>query len=320
MLQGLGGPNGQSRQLPSPTPPAVLHRPPCQSSGQSTLSGVSGDRNSRGSRQESTPAAQRTGYGMEEAMAVAWRDMPNRGGGGSSTRIALDGRGGRVICSSFFHELVEGTTFVNMPRSCDEHRRCARGFVEDAIPPEPGPTRHAPSHAGSRARTRPYMRRTQRWTYTRSFNRPVVSIDRRTWWRRESRMTGSATAELHFSNRSTKRSTTPTATADSSRSATERREEDISGEWRDTNDLAPVTINGASAARGVWGATYRTVGGWLPPIASLAWSASRKTHGGLPIGGDDRFGVDVGDRTGVPRRRRFNLTEILHTADGYPKM
>lgn len=110
-----------------------------------------------------------------------------------------------------------------------------------------------------------------------------------------------AAAKLRLS----KRSTTRTVTADSSRSATERREEDICGEWRDTNDLAPVTSNGASAARGVWGARYRTVGGWLPPIASLAWSASWKTHGGPPTGGDDRFGVAVRERTGVPAGERF---------------
>ena len=47
VLRGLGGPYGPYRKLPSPTPPAVVCRPPRRGSDTPTLPGVSSDRNSR---------------------------------------------------------------------------------------------------------------------------------------------------------------------------------------------------------------------------------------------------------------------------------
>lgn len=87
------------------------------------------------------------------AMAIARRAMSARGRGGLSTRAIRHGRGGRVICS-FCQGLAGEIAFVHLSCSCDVHRRCALGFVEEAIPrayangartptrpvPEPGPT------------------------------------------------------------------------------------------------------------------------------------------------------------------------------------
>ena len=69
---------------------------------------------------------------MAEVIAVARRAMPARERGGSFTRAARNGRGRRVICS-ICHGLVEEDAFAQVPCSCDVHRRCALGFVEDAI-------------------------------------------------------------------------------------------------------------------------------------------------------------------------------------------
>ena len=38
-----------------------------------------------------------------------------------------------MICS-ICHGLVEEDAFIQVPCSCDVHRRCALGFAEDAIP------------------------------------------------------------------------------------------------------------------------------------------------------------------------------------------
>ena len=38
------------------------------------------------------------------------------------------------MTGSICHGLVEETAHVQVPCSCDVHRRCALGFVEDAIP------------------------------------------------------------------------------------------------------------------------------------------------------------------------------------------
>lgn len=71
---------------------------------------------------------QRSDEVMAEAMAVARRAMPAGEGGGSSARATLDGRTGRVICSPR-NGLVEETAFVQLPCSCNVHRRCTLGFV-----------------------------------------------------------------------------------------------------------------------------------------------------------------------------------------------
>ena len=64
VLRGHGGPNRPSRQLPSPTPLAVLRRPPRQSGNRPTLPGMQSDHNSRRSLQKSSsPTAQRRGCG-----------------------------------------------------------------------------------------------------------------------------------------------------------------------------------------------------------------------------------------------------------------
>ena len=70
---------------------------------------------------------------MKKAVAVERRETPTRGGGGPSTRATWNERGGRVT-GSICHGLVEETAHVQVPCSCDVHRRCALGFVEDAVP------------------------------------------------------------------------------------------------------------------------------------------------------------------------------------------
>ena len=70
LLRGLGGPDSPSRQLPSPTPPAVLRRPPRQGGDRPTLPGTQSDRTSRRSRQKSTPTAQRRGYGRGDGVGT----------------------------------------------------------------------------------------------------------------------------------------------------------------------------------------------------------------------------------------------------------
>ena len=107
---------------------------------------------------------------MTKAMVVARRTMPARGRGGSSTRAARNGRGGRVICS-ICHGLVEVDAFVHVPCSCNVHRHCTLGFVEDAFP---------------RARVNGASTPTYQVTCPNpfSFNRTVGPADRLTWRRR----------------------------------------------------------------------------------------------------------------------------------------
>ena len=57
-LRGLGGSDGPSRDLPSPTPPPVLRRTPSQGRYQPAVSGVPDDRNSQRGRQDDVSSAQ----------------------------------------------------------------------------------------------------------------------------------------------------------------------------------------------------------------------------------------------------------------------
>ena len=136
---------------------------------------------------------------MTEATAVARRKMPTGGGGGSSTRATRAGRGGRVICS-ICHGLVGERAFVLISCSCEVHRRCALGFVEDAISRAringvrtvtyqvtcPNPVLHqVRSHIRSHARIQLFMRCTKRWICTPFSNRSRASVNRQKRRRRE---------------------------------------------------------------------------------------------------------------------------------------
>ena len=110
-------------------------------------------------------------------------------------------------------------------------------------------------------------------------------------------------AELRLS----RRSTTPTGTADSSRSATERGEEDIDGEWR-WHD--PSATTSASAVRGLWGARYRPSEACFLRLARSQECVAENTRGASDRG-DDRFGVAIREETRPLRRRTFRLKERM---------
>lgn len=68
-----------------------------------------------------------------EATAVVreQRRLGGEGGGPSAPhRTVEEGE----LYATFCHGLVEDTAFVHLSCSCKVHRRCALGFVEDAIP------------------------------------------------------------------------------------------------------------------------------------------------------------------------------------------
>ena len=180
------------------------------------------DHNSLRSRQTSTPTV------MAETMIVARRHMPARGGRGSSTRATRDERGRRVICS-ICHGLVEETAFVRMPCSCDVRRRCALGFVEDAIPRSRANEARTITHQVTCPN--PALHEVQQDVDLHGLLQQIRGIGRSTDTAEERAIGARVTvAELRLN----RRPTTPTGTIDLSRNATERGEEDIWGGWRGT--------------------------------------------------------------------------------------
>ena len=199
----------------------MLRRPPRRSSDRPTLPGMQSDHNSLRSRQTSTPTV------MAETMIVARRHMPARGGRGSSTRATRDERGRRVICS-ICHGLVEETAFVQMPCSCDVRRRCALGFVEDAIPR--ARVTGATTLTSQVTCPNPSVYEVHREVGLKSLLQQIRGVGRSADTAERAIRARITAAELLLS----RRSTTLTGAIDLSRCAAERGEEDIREDWRGT--------------------------------------------------------------------------------------
>ena len=185
--------------------------------------------------------------------------MPAGGGGGSSTRATSNGRGERVICS-IFHGLVEERAFVQMSCSIEMHRRCALGFVEDAI---------------SRARINgvrtvthqvtcpnPALHEVHQEVYLHSLLQQIQGLggtDRHRGGERaiDARVVA---AELRLN----RRSITETETIDLPRSVVERGEEDIHGDWRGTApQLAQVEAPRGACGQQITDRNRFVFEGWL---------------------------------------------------------
>ena len=154
-----------------------------------------------------------------------------------------------MICS-ICHGLVGERAFVLISCSCEVHRRCALGFVEDATPRAringvrtvayqvtcPNPASH---ELRQEVDLHPLLQKLQ------GLGGPTGTA--------EERATDATVvaAEVHLN----RRSTTATETIDLSRSATERGEEDIWGDWRGMAlELSLVEV----PMRGLWAARYRS--------------------------------------------------------------
>ena len=164
---------------------------------------------------------------MAEAMAVARRAMPAGGRGGSSTRAARNGKGGRVIYS-ICHGLVEKDVFVQVPCPCDVHRRCALGFVEDAIPR--ARVTGATTLTSQVTCPNPSVYEVHREVGLKSLLQQIRGGGRSADTAERAIRARITAAELLLS----RRSTTLTGAIDLSRCAAERGEEDIREDWRGT--------------------------------------------------------------------------------------
>ena len=92
------------------------------------------------------------------------------------------GRQGRVSDRQQFPRIGGGGRRLDVPRSCDVHRRCALGWGEEAIP-QPESTRHA--HSGHIPESVPTCGAPRGGPATPVFNRCMASADRQTQHRRE---------------------------------------------------------------------------------------------------------------------------------------
>ena len=169
---------------------------------------------------------------MVEAMSVARRAMPVWERGGSSTRAARNGRGGRVICS-ICHGLVEEDAFLQVPCSCDVHPRCALGFV-DTIPR--ARINGASTLTYQVTCPNPALYEVHREVDLQSLLQQIRGVSRSADTAEERAIRARVTAaELHLS----RRFTTPAGAVGLSRSAAERGEEDIRGDGRGTIPQLP---------------------------------------------------------------------------------
>ena len=94
--------------------------------------------------------------------------------------------------------------------------------------------------------------------------------------------------------------------ADLSRSATERGEEDLQGEWLGAIPQPQADTPCASCDRHMGDDERFAFSGWIVHRRCAVESAE-----GAASRGDDRFGVAIRGRTGPPRRRTFLLAEIV---------
>ena len=206
-----------------------------------------------------------------------------------------------MICN-ICHGLVEETAFAQVSCSCDVQRRCALGFVQDVIPRArangactithqvtfPHPTLHA---LHQEVDLQPLFQQ------IRGFGRPADTV--------EDRAIGAniTAAELRFN----RRFTTPIGPIRLSRSAAERGEEDIWGDWRGTAPRQPQV----EAPCGAYGKPaidrHRfAFAGWLAHTGCTVENVQ-----GVSGREYDRFGVVIRERDGPPRRRTFRLIDIL---------
>ena len=182
---------------------------------------------------------------MVEAMSVARRAMPVWERGGSSTRAARNGRGGRVICS-ICHGLVEEDAFLQVPCSCDVHPRCALGFV-DTIPR--ARINGASTLTYQVTCPNPTLHEIHREVDLQSLLQQIRGVGRSADTAEERAIRARVTAaELRPSR-------TPTGSGDLSGSAAERGEEDILGRLARHD---PSAAANGSAMQSLWGAQYRT--------------------------------------------------------------
>ena len=125
--------------------------------------------------------------------------------------------------------LVEEEAFVQVPCSCDVHRRCALGFVEDAMPRARVSVASTLTYQVTCLNPAPHE--VHREVDLQSLLQQIRGVGRSAGTAEARAIRARVTAaELRLS----RRSTTPIGTVDLSRSAAERREENIWGDWRRT--------------------------------------------------------------------------------------
>ena len=102
-----------------------------------------------------------------------------------------------------------------------------------------------------------------------------------------------------------RKSTTATETIDLLRSAAERGEEDIRGDWRGTApQLAQVEGPCEACRQQVADRDRGVIEGWLAHTECAVENVQ-----GASDRGDDRFGVATREGNGPPRRRTFRFTD-----------
>ena len=168
---------------------------------------------------------------MLEALSVARHEMPAEGGGGEPRRTTRSETGRRAI-RSICHGHIEETAHVLVSCSCDVRRRCALAYCEDVIPRAtyvggasqvtcPNPALHEEHHEGD---IHPLLQQ------IRAFGRSADTTEKRVI---RERVTA---AELRL----LRRAHTSPERVDLSRTATERGEKDLQGEWRGTTPQPQV--------------------------------------------------------------------------------
>ena len=209
------------------------------------------------------PSRQNCNEVILEALSVAWHEMPSEGGGGAPTRTTRSERGRRAKCS-IFQGLIEEIAHVQVSCSCDVHRRCALGFCDDVIPRARyvggasqvtclNPALHEEHHEVD---IHPLLQQIR--ALGRSADRTEERVIRE-------RATAAELRLLRRTHTSPKR-------VDSSRTATERGEEDLQGEWRGTNPQSQVQ------------APLKTARALLFPAGSFRGDARQKAQRGQPTG------------------------------------
>ena len=138
-----------------------------------------------------------------------------------------------MICC-ICHGLVEEDAFAQVPCSCNAHRRCPLVFDEDAIP-------QARVNAAIRLTYQvtfpnPALHEVHREMDLQSLLQQIRGVGRSADTAEERAIRTRVTAAELFLSRG---STTPIGAVDLSRSAAERREEDIWGDWRGTIPQLP---------------------------------------------------------------------------------
>ena len=186
---------------------------------------------------------------------------------------------------------------MQVPYSCDVHRRCALGFCEDSIPQARfvGGARHVtcpnPALHEVHQEVDP-----QTLVQVRAVGRTADAPDERAI---RNRVTVAELRLQSIAHIAPER-------VDLSRSATERNEEDLFGEWRGTTPQPQAEAPCGVCDRHVEDDERLVLSGWIVHRRRAVESAER-----VADRGDDRFGVAMRGGTGPPRRRAFLLTAIV---------